>query len=289
MALHHTAISAPDEAPPPRRMLAVVAGTAVGMLGGLLGLGGAEFRLPILVAGFGYPLRRAVPLNLAISLVTVLAALATRLLAAGPAWDPMIHYAAVALAMMLAAMVGAYGAATWFAGASEAWLHRTIRALLLAIGLLLMLEAALPLSGAGVPLGPADRVGLGVVVGLPIGAVSSLLGVAGGELIIPALIFGFGAGVKVAGTLSLLISLPPVAVGLWRHRRQGARLGSDGVGLVLPMGVGSVVGAVFGALLVPHVPAAGVKLLLGLVLVASALKVFSRHAHPARRPFGTPV
>jgi len=39
-----------------------------------------------------------------------------------------------------------------------------------------------------------------------IGLVSSVLGVAGGELIVPTLVFGFGADIKTAGTASLLIS-----------------------------------------------------------------------------------
>jgi uncharacterized membrane protein YfcA len=275
MALHHTAISALDEAPPPRRMLAVVAGAAVGVLGGLLGLGGAEFRLPILVAAFGYGLRRAVTLNLAISLITVLAAVVPRLALAGPARDLLAQHVTEAITMMLAAMAGASTAATWLARAPEARLHRAIRALLLGLGLLLMLEAVLPMSGRGIPMGPVGRVGLAVLAGLPIGMVSSLLGVAGGELIIPTLVFGFGAGVKVAGTLSLLISLPTVAVGLWRQRQHGVTLGTDGVRLVLPMGLGSVVGAMLGALLVPRVPAPAVKLLLGAVLIASALQVLS--------------
>jgi hypothetical protein len=51
--------------------LAVASGLAVGILGGLIGLGGAEFRLPLLVALFAYTLRQAIPLNLAISLVAV--------------------------------------------------------------------------------------------------------------------------------------------------------------------------------------------------------------------------
>lgn len=48
----------------------------IGMLGGLIGLGGAEFRLPVLAGPLGYPARRAVALNVAISLVTVIASLA---------------------------------------------------------------------------------------------------------------------------------------------------------------------------------------------------------------------
>ena len=37
-----------------RFILAFAAGAAVGILGGLIGLGGAEFRLPILIGAFGF-------------------------------------------------------------------------------------------------------------------------------------------------------------------------------------------------------------------------------------------
>ncbi len=64
----------------PRRSptLAALWGAPIGLLGGLIGLGGAEFRLPVLVGAFGYAARRAVALNLAISLITVVSALVIR-------------------------------------------------------------------------------------------------------------------------------------------------------------------------------------------------------------------
>jgi hypothetical protein len=48
-----------------------VAGAAVGVLGDLIGLGGAEFRLPILIGIFGFEALPAVILNKAMSLVIV--------------------------------------------------------------------------------------------------------------------------------------------------------------------------------------------------------------------------
>jgi hypothetical protein len=58
--------------------LAFVFAVPIAVLGGLIGLGGAEFRLPVLVGPLGHPPRRAVPLNLAVSLATIAAALAVR-------------------------------------------------------------------------------------------------------------------------------------------------------------------------------------------------------------------
>lgn len=121
------------------------------------------------------------------------------------------------------------------------------------------------------------RLVAGVLFGLGIGLVSSLLGVAGGELIIPTLVFAFGADIKAAGTASLLISLPTVAVGVLRHRRLRAfEERRDLTDTVTPMGFGSVVGAVAGGLLVGLVPAAALKLVLGAVLIISAAKIFRR-------------
>ena len=49
----------------------------IGALGGLI-MGGAEFRLPVLAGVLGYSARQAVPLNLAVSLITIAASLAIR-------------------------------------------------------------------------------------------------------------------------------------------------------------------------------------------------------------------
>ena len=60
------------------------AGAAVGVLGGMIGLGGAEFRLPLLIGLFGFAALSAVILNKAMSLVVVLVALPARLAAVPP-------------------------------------------------------------------------------------------------------------------------------------------------------------------------------------------------------------
>jgi uncharacterized protein len=164
-------------------------------------------------------------------------------------------------------------------GVSERLLERIILVFLVVIGTALVVEAFLPQDVPGLlPDALPVRVVAAVVFGLCIGLVSSLLGVAGGELIIPTLVFAFGAGIKTAGTASLLISLPTVAVGVLRHRGLGSY--SDRADLtrtVAPMGAGSVVGAVVGGLLVGLVPAAALKLLLGVILIVSAVRIFRRH------------
>ena len=116
----------------------------------------------------------------------------------------------------------------------------------------------------------------GVLCGLGSGLVSSLLGVVGGEVIIPTLVLAYGADTKAAGTASLLVSLPTVAVGVSRYARRGSFDRQSFAATVTPMGAGSVVGAAIRGILVGSVAAAILKILLGIVLIASAIRMF-RH------------
>ena len=60
------------------KTLAFISGTIIGTLGGLIGLGGAEFRLPLLIGMFRFAALEAVILNKATSLVVVASALPFR-------------------------------------------------------------------------------------------------------------------------------------------------------------------------------------------------------------------
>lgn len=61
-----------------RFLLTFLGGAVIGALGGLIGLGGAEFRLPLLIGLFGFAALDAVILNKAMSLVVVASALPFR-------------------------------------------------------------------------------------------------------------------------------------------------------------------------------------------------------------------
>jgi uncharacterized membrane protein YfcA len=135
-------------------------------------------------------------------------------------------------------------------------------------------------DGSGVPLtdGTARAI-FGIVAGVVIGVVASLLGVAGGELLIPTLVLLFGADIKLAGSLSLAISLPTMIVGFTRYSRDDsfAVLGRNRR-FVLVMAAGSMAGSFIGGLLLGIVPATILLPGLAAVLLISAVKVW-RHAH----------
>jgi uncharacterized protein len=170
---------------------------------------------------------------------------------------------------------GAYLGGSYASKLSVERLERLILVLLVVIGLGLIVEGFVPWTGSGLAGRLGFRLLVAGVLGVGIGVVSSTLGVAGGELIIPTLVFVFGAPIKIAGTASILISLPTVGVGLVRYWKNGAfKERADLSALILPMGLGSIVGAGAGGLLVPYVPAGVLKVGLGMILIASAVRIF---------------
>jgi uncharacterized protein len=246
------------------------------MLGGLIGVGGAEFRLPVLVGVLKRTAHQSVPINLAVSLVTLLTALVTRL-SVLPDF-PLGTLLPVLLSMILGAMLSAFIAAGFAVRIPAHLLESWIKYLLMAIGVLLIVEGMLPIGSLDLLFSPlALQIGVGLGMGILIGVVSSTLGVAGGELIIPTLIFIFGVGVKVAGTASLIISLPTVLTGLIRYHQTGMLFNRSAFRhIIIPMGIGSVIGSIAGGMLVGLVSQNLLKLILGVVLIASAARMFTQ-------------
>jgi uncharacterized membrane protein YfcA len=264
--------AAPD--PSSRSLSAFLFAVPIAILGGLIGLGGAEFRLPVLVGPLGYRVRQAVPLNLAVSIVTIITSLLIR--SRSLSLTPLEPLVPILLALIAGAMVAAFVGTVLFHRLSERVLERIIQILLLIIGVALLVESRLETAQAAL-LPAAIWIPAGLLFGLVIGTVSSLLGVAGGEVIIPTLIFAYGVDIKTAGTASLLVSLPTVLVGIGRHWRRGAYTQRAISQTVLPMGAGSIIGALVGGLLVGLVSVSLLKALLGAVLIVSAIRMFRRH------------
>lgn len=265
-----TARSDPRGGPVP----AFLGGGLIGVLGGLVGLGGAEFRLPLLIGAFCFPALEAVIVNKATSLVVVAAALPFR---AGtvPLGEVAAHWPVIAN-LLAGSLVGAWLGAGWATRLRSATLHRVIAVLLVVIAALLLVGHG-HVSGAPALDGTA-LLAAGVAAGLVIGVVAALLGVAGGELLIPTLVLLFGVDIKLAGSLSLAVSLPTMAAAFARYGRDGgfAVLARERP-FVLAMALGSIYGALVGSLLLGMVPGAALLPALAVILLLSAAKVW-RHA-----------
>ncbi|EBS4547730.1 sulfite exporter TauE/SafE family protein [Salmonella enterica subsp. enterica serovar Newport] len=250
-------------------------GAIIGILGGLIGLGGAEFRLPILIGSFKIPTLEAVIFNKAMSLAVVVIALIFRtksisLEQLGAHFDIVIN-------LLAGSLIGAWWAAGRAIKMSRIWLDRIILLLLVLLSLVMLSEAWIPLhniSGSLFQPGLATIIA-GVISGFFIGIVAALLGVAGGELLIPTIVILFGIDIKLAGSLSLMISLPTMIVGFFRYTNADAfQILRKEKLLFVWMVAGSVIGAAIGGLILGLFPVKALMALLGVILLISAIKTF---------------
>jgi uncharacterized membrane protein YfcA len=254
------------------RLAVFGSGAVIGTLGGLIGLGGAEFRLPLLIGIFRFAALEAVILNKAMSLVVVASALPLRV-SAVPFSSIALHWEVIAN-LLAGSLLGAWLGAGWAVRLKSGTLYRIMAILLLVIALALLLGHDPSVRGQPLFSG-AFQVASGVAAGFGIGVVASLLGVAGGELLIPTLVLLFGADIKLAGSLSLAVSLPTMVTGFTRYSRDKsfAVLGKNRR-FVLVMALGSLTGAFLGGQLLGIVPSVVLLPLLAGILVISAVKIW---------------
>jgi uncharacterized membrane protein YfcA len=248
-------------------------GAIIGALGGLIGLGGAEFRLPLMIGAFRFGALQAVILNKAMSLVVVASALPFR--AGTVPFATVAAHWPIIVNLLAGSLLGAWLGAGWATRLASQTLYRVIAVLLVAIAVVLAVGHEVSASGAMLS-GMAQMIA-GVAAGLVIGVVAALLGVAGGELLIPTLILLFGADIKLAGSLSLAVSLPTMLVGFARYSRDRSFVVlGENRRFVLVMAVGSITGSFIGGWLLGVISNSVLLPLLAVILLLSALKVW-RH------------
>ena len=263
-----------QKTPPARNLPAAFGGGAIiGTLGGLIGLGGAEFRLPLLIGLFRFGALEAVILNKAMSLVVVATALPFR--AGTVSFAEIGAHWPIILNLLAGSLVGAWVGAGWATRLKSETLYKVLAVLMVGIAVVLLFGH--DVRDTGQLLTGAAQVVVGVVLGFGIGVVASLMGVAGGELLIPTLVLVFGADIKLAGSLSLAVSLPTMLVGFARYSQdQSFAVLSRNRAFLLVMAAGSIIGTFIGGMLLGIVPSGILIPALAGILLLSAIKVW-RH------------
>jgi len=142
----------------------------IGTLGGLIGLGGAEFRLPVLVGLFQFSTLHAVVINLAVSLVTVCSSLIFR--ASSIPFAQVADSWPVILNLLAGSLFGSYIGVHFATKINERMLNRIVLVFLVFLvflGFVLISHGLIAPGSGGLEMAPVVRILLGVAAGSIVG------------------------------------------------------------------------------------------------------------------------
>jgi hypothetical protein len=109
-----------------------------------------------------------------------------------------------------------------------------------------------------------------VLLGLVAGILGGLVGIGGGVIIVPALVFLFGFSQQQAQGTTLALMVPPIGIlAAWTYYKMGF-VDLAAAGFIC---VGFVVGSFFGAKIATGLPTQQVERLFGLVLLVISIKM----------------
>jgi uncharacterized membrane protein YfcA len=109
---------------------------------------------------------------------------------------------------------------------------------------------------------------IALAVGLFTGVVSGLMGIGGGNVMVPASTILFGLEQHQAQGVSLLVIIPTAVSGAWSHYRRG----NVNVRVALLLIPGAVLGGLIGARLAQGVPSDQLRIIFGIILCYFALR-----------------
>lgn len=248
-------------------------GGIIGVLGGLVGLGGAEFRLPMLIYFFHLSALSAIILNKAMSLVVVAFALPFRF--STVPLSMLEENSNIILTILLGSLIGAWFGAGFALKMKSQSLYKIISLLLLFIAVVLFVENYTTHHSGSLFQNSLLNSLFGVFLGTLIGAIAAILGVAGGELYIPTIILIYGVDIKLAGSLSLAISLPTMLVAFFRYSRDDSfKILFKMKSFTLIFAIGSIFGAYVGSLLLGTISTNILIPMLCLILLLSSYKIY---------------
>jgi uncharacterized membrane protein YfcA len=246
----------------PRTDIAALAAAVTGGAAGFVGVGGGEFRIPVLVDLLRLPLTAAGAVNLLVGLFTVALSLYRRGGLQGTTAEDIALVGVMGTVSLVGASLGTYVRDT----IRKRPLKISICVYLGLVGAWMLYEAIAHREHVLLTPEGLARLVLAGVVAFPIATLSGVFGVAGGEMRIPALMYLFALPITTAGTLSLAVSIPTLAAGVFTDRRLGS-LPNPFLRIGLLMGIASAGGVLIGAALVPYADRNIIKGTLGVILL----------------------
>lgn len=222
-------------------IISSISGWIIGLVSGLVGVGGGEFRAPVLVYLLERKVKFAIAANLLIGVLVVSVSFIRR-----EGYMLPTNILLICFIFIIFSLVGSYLGAIWTKKRKDIFLIRALGVLLVVASIKVFLDSG-EIYSLHLELNILS-ISLAIIFGFLIGTLSGFLGVAGGEFRIPALLLIFGLPIKIAGTANLLISIPTVLIGFLKHKNLG-HVDKNNLTIAAIMGIFSMIGAFIGATL----------------------------------------
>ncbi|WP_427870403.1 sulfite exporter TauE/SafE family protein [Leucobacter luti] len=254
------------EAPRPNLIILMVLGALTGMLSGLFGIGGGVVLVPMMVLFLKFEQRLAAGTSVAAILPAAVVG------GIGYAVQGNVDWIA-ALALAIGVVVGAQIGSWLLSRVPTAFLRWLFMTFLLAV--IVSLWFVVPQRDASIDMSPLV-IGLLIVTGLATGVLSGLLGVGGGIVVVPVLMFFFGASDLIAKGTSLIMLIPGSisgTIGNMRRRNVDLRAAAT---LGIAASVFSPLGSIVATHIAPFWSNVTFSILLAIILAQMVVKALKK-------------
>lgn len=246
-----------QQAARPKFLPLVILGIAAGVLSGLFGVGGGVIIVPALALVLRMPQRLAAGTSVAAVLPAAIVGAITYAIQGHVDW---IAGALLAIGIVIGAQIGSHLLARLPAALLQ-WLFLTFL-----IVVIVSLWFVVPQRGDVMELNFISISGL-VLTGFVTGVLSGVLGVGGGVIVVPVLMFFFGASDLVAKGTSLLMMIPGSISGtIANYRRKNVDLRSAAT-IGIAASVFSPVGAYIASGIEPNISNIAFSIFLAFIFV----------------------
>jgi uncharacterized membrane protein YfcA len=243
-----------------------VIGAITGLLSGLLGIGGAAILVPSMVDVLGMSQHRATGTSLFVIIPTALVSAVIYAFSGQLDWVLVILFS-------ITAVIGATLGARATARVSGRNLRRMFGIFLLFVAVRLLIPGGGGTNTEMVDVfaqSPAITLGEGLL-GFAAGFLSGLLGIGGGQVLTPGMVFLFDVPQRLAQGISIAFIVPTAISGAYTHYRRGNVLPSVGL-LLIPA---SVIGGIIGAYLAQRIDPMLLRMGFGVFLIYGSARMLA--------------
>lgn len=122
-------------------------------------------------------------------------------------------------------------------------------------------------------------IALTFITGIAAGILSGLLGIGGGMVLVPMMVFGLGLSQHAAQGISLLVIIPTAVAGVWQLRKENL-IDYKVAGY---LALGAIMGALITSSFVQYIPGSILKKVFGIFVIIMGIRMIMAKKKQAKQ------